>query len=106
MNDVVSIAHTNSGMRCMVMPGVRMFRIVTRKFIEPRMDEAPRMKTPTNHRLWPNGPRLLSGGYDVQPASAAPVANFWVGSGSQKPARIISPAGKISQNESALILGK
>src|SRR6266849_2343578 len=84
MNDVVSIAQTNSGMRCIVMPGVRMFRIVTRKFSEPRMDELPRANTPTSHRLWANGPRALSGGYDVQPASAAPVANVCVGSGKKK----------------------
>src|SRR5260370_3958087 len=101
MKDVVSMAHTNSGRRCMVMPGVRMFRMVTRKFIEPRIDEAPRMKTPTSHKLWPNGPRALSGGYDVQPASAAPVANLPGGSGKKKPDRIISPAGRIIQNDSA-----
>src|SRR3979409_2558222 len=105
MKDVVSMAHTNNGMRCMVMPGVRMFRMVTRKFIEPRIDELPRMNTPTNHRLWPNGPRALSGGYEVPPASAAPVANFCVGSGKKNPDRISSPAGRIIQNDSALSFG-
>src|SRR3979490_1711076 len=105
MNEVVSIAQTNSGKRCMVMPGVRMFRIVTRKFIEPRIDDAPRMKTPTSHKLWPNGPRELSGGYEVQPASAAPVANLPGGSGKKKPESITNPAGRIIQNDSALILG-
>src|SRR5438445_6355796 len=105
MNDVVSIAHTNSGMRCMVMPGVRMFRMVTRKFIEPRIDELPRMITPTSHRLWPNGPRALSGGYDVQPASALPVGKCPVGSGKKNPDRISKPAGRIIQNDSALIFG-
>src|SRR5580765_6957792 len=106
MNDVVSMAHTNSGMRCMVMPGVRMFRMVTRKFIAPRMDDAPRIKTPTSHRLWPNGPCTLSGGYEVQPASAAPVGYLPVGSGKKKPDRISKPAGGTSQNDSALIFGK
>ena len=61
-NDVVSMAHTNSGMRCMVMPGARMFRMVTRKFIEPMIEDVPRMMTPTSHKLWPKGPRTLRGG--------------------------------------------
>src|SRR6266568_9587834 len=99
MNDVVSMAQTNNGMRCMVMPGVRMFRMVTRKFIAPRIEELPRMISPTSHRLWPNGPRTLSGGYEVHPASAAPVANFWVGSGKKNPDRMSEPAGRIIQNE-------
>src|SRR6202158_3243007 len=106
MNDVVSIAHTNRGKRCIVMPGVRMFRMVTRKFIEPRIEELPRMITPTSHRLWPKGPRALSGGYEVQPASALPVANFPVGSGKKNPDRISNPAGRIIQNDRALIFGK
>src|SRR6267143_4642236 len=106
MNDVVSIAHTNKGRRCIVMPGVRMFRMVTRKFIEPRIEELPRMNTPTSHRLCPNGPRALSGGYDVQPASAAPVGNFWVGSGKKNPDKMSKPAGSIIHNDRALIFGK
>src|SRR5258708_19585661 len=101
MNDVVSIAHTNSGMRCMVMPGVRMFRMVTRKFIEPRIDELPRMITPTSHRLWPNGPRALSGGYDVQPPSALPLPNLPLGSGKKKPERITRPPPRTIQNHNA-----
>src|SRR6266540_1017699 len=105
MNEVVSIAHTKSGRRCIVMPGVRMLRMVTRKLIEPRIDDAPRMKTPISQRLWPNGPWTLSGGYDVQPASAAPVANLPVGSGKKNPDRISKPAGGTSQNDSALIFG-
>src|SRR5262249_61116867 len=72
MNEVVRMAHTNSGMRCIVIPGVRMFRMVTRKFIEPRIDDVPRMITATSHRLWPNGPRSDSGGGGGQPEKAAP----------------------------------
>src|SRR5215203_2844850 len=98
MNDVVRMAHTNSGMRCMVMPGVRMFRMVTRKLTEPRIDEVPRIITPTIHRLCPYGARMLSGGYAVQPESAAPPV--------KKPDRIMRAAGGIIQNERALILGK
>src|SRR5260370_9396004 len=98
MNDVVSMAHTNSGKRCMVMPGVRMFRMVTRKFIAPRIDDAPRMKTPTNHKLWPNGPRALRGGYDVPPPSSAPVAEGPGGSGKQKPESVIRPDSRAIQH--------
>src|SRR6185312_7130874 len=97
MNDVVRIAHTNSGKRCMVMPGVRMFRMVTRKFIEPRIDDMPRMMTATSHRVWPNGALTLSGGYDVQPASAAPPV--------KNPLSMMIAAGGIIQNDRALILG-
>src|ERR1700730_4416755 len=106
MNDVVSMAQTNRGKRCIVMPGVRMFRMVTRKFIEPRIDDVPRMITPTSHRLWPNGPRALSGGSEVHRTSALPVGNLPVGSGKKKPDRINSPAGRLIQNDSAFSFGK
>ncbi len=38
---VTSIDHTNSGMRCSVMPGARMLRMVVMKLIAPRIDEMP-----------------------------------------------------------------
>ena len=38
---VTSTDHTNSGMRCSVMPGARMLKIVVMKLIAPRMDDAP-----------------------------------------------------------------
>src|SRR5260370_17464528 len=102
MNDVVSIAHTNSGIRCIVMPGVRMFRMVTRKFIAPRIDELPRMMTPTNHRLWPKGPRALSGGDEGQPPAAAPPAKFLGGLGEKNPDRISSPPRTVTPHTHAL----
>ena len=40
-NAVTSIAQANSGMRCSVMPGARMLKIVVMKLIAPRIDEAP-----------------------------------------------------------------
>ena len=40
-NAVTSIDHTNSGIRCIVMPGARMLKIVVMKLIAPRIDEAP-----------------------------------------------------------------
>ena len=38
---VTRIDHTNSGMRCMVMPGARMLKIVVMKLIAPRIELAP-----------------------------------------------------------------
>ena len=38
---VTRIDQTNSGMRCSVMPGARMLKIVVMKLIEPMIDEAP-----------------------------------------------------------------
>src|SRR5262249_56781639 len=98
MNEVVRMAHTNSGMRCIVIPGVRMFRMVTRKFIEPRIDDVPRMITATSHRLWPNGPRSDSGGEEGQPASAAPPVK-------KTPSITVPPGGSI-HNAKAVIFGK
>jgi len=37
----MNTAHTNSGVRFAVMPGARMFVIVTMKFIAPKIDETP-----------------------------------------------------------------
>lgn len=38
---VISTDQTNSGMRCRVMPGARILKIVVMKLIAPRIDEAP-----------------------------------------------------------------
>ncbi len=35
------IDHTKSGIRCSVMPGARMLKIVVMKLIAPRIEEAP-----------------------------------------------------------------
>ena len=40
---VMSHVQANMGIFIKVMPGARMFRIVTMMLIEPMMDEAPRM---------------------------------------------------------------
>jgi hypothetical protein len=42
-NAVTRIDQANSGMRCSVMPGARMFRMVVMKLIAPRIDDAPAM---------------------------------------------------------------
>lgn len=38
---VMKTAHTKSGVRWAVIPGARIFKIVTIKFIAPRIDETP-----------------------------------------------------------------
>ena len=38
---MISHVHTNSGMRSSVMPGARMFMIVTMTLIAPRIEETP-----------------------------------------------------------------
>ena len=38
---VISTDQANSGIRCRVMPGARMFRMVVMKLIAPRMELAP-----------------------------------------------------------------
>ena len=42
-NAVTRIDHANSGMRCSVMPGARMLRIVVMKLMAPRIEDAPAM---------------------------------------------------------------
>jgi hypothetical protein len=38
---VMNTAQTNSGILCIVIPGVLMFKIVVIKFIAPNMDDIP-----------------------------------------------------------------
>jgi hypothetical protein len=38
---VISQLHTNSGMRSRLMPGARMFMMVTMTLMAPRMEDAP-----------------------------------------------------------------
>jgi hypothetical protein len=40
-NAVIKTAQTNKGVRCAVIPGARIFVIVTIKFIAPRIEETP-----------------------------------------------------------------
>ena len=40
-NAVMKTAHTNKGVRCAVIPGARMFAIVTIKFMAPSIEETP-----------------------------------------------------------------
>lgn len=40
-NAVIKTAHTNKGVLCAVIPGARIFVIVTIKLIAPRIEETP-----------------------------------------------------------------
>jgi hypothetical protein len=40
---VMKTAQTKSGVRCAVIPGARMFAIVTIKFIAPKIEDTPAM---------------------------------------------------------------
>ena len=71
--EVMSTDQMNSGMRNMVIPFGRMFRMVTIMLIEPRIEEAParcilRMARSTDGPAWPLMPDR--GGYMVQPVPA------------------------------------
>ena len=52
-NATTSIIHTNTGMRMSVMPGARMFRIVTMKLIADVVDPMPSMMSPTVQKSGP-----------------------------------------------------
>src|SRR5216683_6395552 len=72
---VTRIDHTKSGMRCKVMPGARILKIVVMKLIELMIDDAParcsaKMTMSTDGPGWPPGPAAESGGYTVQPTAA------------------------------------
>ena len=72
-----STVHTNSGMRNHVIPRARMLWIVTMKLIAPRIDEIEVRWMARIQRSWPlPGSKACSesGGYEYQPARAAPPA--------------------------------
>ena len=46
-NEVVSVIHTNIGMRMKVMPGARMLMMVTMKLMADASDDTPRIWIPT-----------------------------------------------------------
>src|ERR671910_421818 len=72
------LIHVNTGIRMNVMPGARMFRIVTMKLIADVVDAIPRMMSPTAQKSGPcpgRNPRpigvLVSGVYPNQPPFGA-----------------------------------
>lgn len=67
---VINTAHTNKGVRWAVIPGARMFIIVTIKLIAPRIDETPakwreKIAKSTEPPEWAWIP--AKGGYTVHP---------------------------------------
>ena len=60
---VTRIDHTNSGIRCSVMPGARMLKMVVMKLIAPRIDEAPArwIEKITRSKAGPVWPMVESG---------------------------------------------
>ena len=52
-NDVTSVIHTNTGMRNSVMPGARMFRIVTMKLRPAAIEAIPRICRPKAQKSMP-----------------------------------------------------
>src|SRR3954469_16594969 len=73
----VSIAQTKSGIRIQLMPAARMLWIVTMKLIAPRTDEIVVRWIARIQRSWPlpdSNAESESGGYEYQPARAAPPA--------------------------------
>ena len=87
---MISQVQQNIGIFISVMPGARMFRIVTMMLIEPMMEEAPRMCIA---KIAPSidGPICsVSGAYMVQPMAGAPP-------GMKNELTSISAAGIISQ---------
>ena len=69
---MISQVHTNSGMRSSVMPGVRMFTMVTMTLMAPRIEEAP-IRWIEKISIGKDAPVCsTSGGYMVQPPAGAP----------------------------------
>jgi len=42
-HEVINTAHANKGIRCMYIPGARIFITVVIKFIDPAIEETPAM---------------------------------------------------------------
>src|ERR1700730_232588 len=72
---VASCAHTKSGIRVNVMPGARIFQMVTKKLIPVSVEEIPVTKIARHQSDVPGGPASESGGYSTQPPSGAPIRN-------------------------------
>tara|TARA_B110000091_G_scaffold209912_1_gene251857 strand:+ start:931 stop:1401 length:471 start_codon:yes stop_codon:yes gene_type:complete len=72
---VINTAHTKSGILCIVIPGVRMFKIVVIKFMAPKIEEIPaRCKLKIAKSIDPPEWNSIedNGGYTVHPVPAPP----------------------------------
>ena len=81
-----------------VMPGARMLSKVVMMFIDPMIDDAPRICIAKIVMSTPIPPCVTSGGYRVQPDAAAPP-------GTKKEANSRMEAGIINQKDQLLSLG-
>ena len=68
----MSHVQQNNGIFISVMPGARMFRMVTTMLMAPMIDEAPIRCTAKIARSMPGPICAVSGAYRVQPAAVAP----------------------------------
>jgi hypothetical protein len=69
---VISQVQTNSGIRSSVIPGARMFMMVTTTLMAPRIEEAP-IRCTAKISIGKEAPVCrMSGGYMVQPPAGAP----------------------------------
>ena len=74
-NAVTSIAQTNSGILCSVMPGARMLKMVVMKLMAPSSELAPARCSANSVQSMPMpGSKVVfeSGGYSVQPVPDSP----------------------------------
>src|ERR1700724_1744193 len=67
------VATMKSGIRVNVMPGARIFKMVTTKLIPVSVEEIPVTKIAMHQSDVPGGPASESGGYSTQPPSGAPI---------------------------------
>ena len=72
---VANCPQTKSGMRVNVMPGARIFSIVTTKLMPVSVELTPTRKIAAAHIDVPAAPCSETGGYSVQPAVGAPIRN-------------------------------
>src|SRR5580700_1137047 len=72
---VANCPHTNSGMRVNVIPGARIFKIVTTKLMPVMVELTPTKKIAAHHIEVPAAPCNDTGGYSIQPAVGAPIKN-------------------------------
>src|SRR5580700_4123411 len=72
---VANCPQTNSGMRVKVIPGARIFKIVTTKLIPVIVELTPTKKIAAHHIDVPAAPCNDTGGYSIQPAVGAPIRN-------------------------------
>src|SRR5471032_2815194 len=96
---VISQVQQNIGIFIRVMPGARMFRMVTMMLIEPMIDEAPIRCIAKIAMSMPGPIWVDSGAYSVQPAAVAPP-------GTRNEVASNSAAGGSSQNEKLFMRAK